>query len=367
MEVHSAVVEKGEHAIIHGDRGVGKTSLANILDQRYIGAKVVKFTCNKESSLANIWYNIFRRIEINVPSAKKSAGFNSCTDEKTEKVPFSSFIDKEKLDLDEININLENISTSNENILIIIDEFDQIESVETRRSFANTIKFLSDNAVNITILLVGIGYSISDLLVEHQSIERCLRQVKLERMTDKELGKIIDHAEENLNMKVEKNVKSNIIAYSNGFPHFTHLIGKFVFLAAITNKQSDVTMNHFAIGIKQAINYVNESIKNSYQKAITSQKVNAIYKDVLYACALCKTDEQNTFRASDLHSVFKSKLKQNRKQQSYQYHLGRLCSDERGSILESIQDYGSRKRYRFSNPLVKAYIRIQFHISQQKI
>lgn len=42
MEVHSAVLERGEHIILHGDRGVGKTSLANIIDQRYTGAIITQ-------------------------------------------------------------------------------------------------------------------------------------------------------------------------------------------------------------------------------------------------------------------------------------------------------------------------------------
>jgi len=40
-KVHEAVIEKGQHIAIFGERGVGKTSLANIIENRYIEVRSV--------------------------------------------------------------------------------------------------------------------------------------------------------------------------------------------------------------------------------------------------------------------------------------------------------------------------------------
>lgn len=42
--------------------------------------------------------------------------------------------------------------------------------------------------------------------------------------------------------------------------------------------------------------------------------------------------------------------------QAYQYHLGKLCSKERGEILEKIEISTKQARYKSSNPLFKGFL-----------
>src|ERR1700689_457674 len=58
-----AMYQAGAHAILFGERGVGKTSLSNIINQRVVGphkfTKVLDVSCNQESTFAKIWSNVF--------------------------------------------------------------------------------------------------------------------------------------------------------------------------------------------------------------------------------------------------------------------------------------------------------------------
>src|SRR5258705_7279761 len=78
QQIVTAVGQKGQHAIIFGERGVGKTSLANIL-HHFIGkfgpgkGTVVKVNCDGNSKSSSIWKTVFR--ELVLTKEKPAAGF----------------------------------------------------------------------------------------------------------------------------------------------------------------------------------------------------------------------------------------------------------------------------------------------------
>ena len=57
----SFIPQKGYHLIIYGDRGVGKTSFANIIKEICEGAggNVAKVSCNSNDTFYSIWRNVF--------------------------------------------------------------------------------------------------------------------------------------------------------------------------------------------------------------------------------------------------------------------------------------------------------------------
>jgi Cdc6-like AAA superfamily ATPase len=67
QKVSSAVNTRGRHTIMYGDRGVGKTSLANILQevlQDISDAKVVKINCNENDDYRSVWRRAFTKIPV---------------------------------------------------------------------------------------------------------------------------------------------------------------------------------------------------------------------------------------------------------------------------------------------------------------
>src|SRR6266571_3590570 len=67
----STIFQKGEHAILFGERGVGKTSLANIIfdllvvmgNYNYHRAKV---NCSEETTFEALWRTIFKQLTLKV-------------------------------------------------------------------------------------------------------------------------------------------------------------------------------------------------------------------------------------------------------------------------------------------------------------
>ena len=50
-------------------------------------------------------------------------------------------------------------------------------------------------------------------------------------------------------------------------------------------------------------------------------------------------------------------LKKETRVNSFVFHLGKFCAEERGGILIPLGEQ-NRRRYKFKNPLMKAYIKL---------
>ncbi len=59
----NAMYREGRHAVLYGERGVGKTSLANIVKNRIMEPakfiKVIKISCDPKDDFAGIWSKVF--------------------------------------------------------------------------------------------------------------------------------------------------------------------------------------------------------------------------------------------------------------------------------------------------------------------
>ena len=66
-------------------------------------------------------------------------------------------------------------------LVVVLDEFDRLESAFVRQEVADTIKYLSDRNVPCTVVLVGVSDDVDGLIADHRSIERCLAQVNMPR------------------------------------------------------------------------------------------------------------------------------------------------------------------------------------------
>lgn len=130
------------------------------------------------------------------------------------------------------------------NLLFLFDEFDSVSVREVQVAFADTIKALSDNAPHVTIGIVGIAENVDHLIGKHASLERCVKQVEMPRMSKSELAEIIRKGVGLLEMTVGLEVTTQIVNFSSGFPHFTHLLAKFAAKRAILENMAVIGQEH---------------------------------------------------------------------------------------------------------------------------
>ena len=348
--VCNAINETGQHAILFGERGVGKTSLGNIMATQLTNIYPVKVTCSRKDDFKSLWQSAFQKVSL----SRTTKGIGFTAEQKTQ---YSTLADRlnqfEELLPAHVEMILQPILGNR--FLFVFDEFDNIVKNTVRSQFADLIKSLSDNCENITIVIIGISENVPNLIGNHPSLERCMKQIKMPRMNSEELGAIIDFGINALELKMSTEVKKKIIEFSTGFPHYTHLLCKYGCKAAIDEDSQAYSSNHLKTAINLAIENVQEHIKETYRKATFSSAQESQWEQVLFASAISKADEYNCFTTKEIITNFSRLSGKPIKKVNITYNLGKLCQKDRGEILEKIEVDGSVK-YRFTNPLSKPYI-----------
>ena len=351
--IMEAVSQRGFHAVLYGDRGVGKTSLANVLSAflQDIGATVLfaRANCDATDSFSSLWKKVLR--EITVREFQDGIGFTAKAHETNRRL-----IDDlpENLSPDDVRRVLASVGQS-ATLLIAIDEFDRLTDRSVPQLVADTIKSLSDAAAPATVILIGVADSVDQLIEGHRSIERSLVQVPMPRMSVEETEQIVTKGTERLGMTVTRQAHSEINELSQGLPYVTHMLALYSSRAALDSKSIEITTSFVQDGIKKSIEQWQESIKTSYYDATRSHQPDHLYKEVLLSCALAAVDDKSFFTAAAVRSPLQIVARPNLDIPNFARHLKEFSEERRGNIL--VREGETRRlRYRFVSPLMRPYI-----------
>ncbi len=353
-----AILEKGQHAILYGERGVGKTSLANILNDRINGITVSKVTCKASEDFLSLWRKALESVSLGY----QTEGVGYKPQQGSAEVQLNLLIPNTEtltpLDVERV------LATVSARLLFIFDEFDRIENPDLIKQFSDLIKGLSDNHSDVTLLLVGVANDVDDLIGSHPSIERCLKQIKMPRMSRQELSGILEKGAQEVGFKFNPDVIDAIVEFSDGFPHYTHLLGKYAAKQALMADHYAVDNSHFNKAMGAALDDVSESTRKTYQTATITSKQSKFFEEVLWAAGVCTRDEFDNFTANDVSLKFAELTAQEKSREGVTYYLTSLCKPERGEILEKV-GHSKNIKYRFKNPMTKAYVKLRLMTRSQ--
>lgn len=348
-DVLNAVNQKGQHVILFGERGVGKTSLARVLSGglRVNGKPIItaSINCDGTMTFSSLWHKILR--EIVVYSTKKGIGFTAET--STSAMSLSQQL-PEVVTPDDVRHLFGRIGKA----VIVIDELDRLTDRSATSLLADTIKTLSDHAVDATLLLVGVADSVETLIAEHQSVERALVQVRMPRMSPPELHQIVDTGLAAAGMTIDADAKNKIAALSQGLPHYTHLLALYASQRSVQTNREKVTVEDVRSAIDAALARAQQSIISAYHKATNSPREN-LYPQVLLSCALAAPDNLGYFAAVDVRGPFCGITKRAYEIPAFSQHLNAFCEEARGPVLQRTGT-SRRYRFRFENPLMQPFV-----------
>jgi len=361
-------LQPGQHAIIWGTRGVGKTSLAKVMGTvlgRTDSTTSTFYTCNKNDTFDSIWRSILEDISLNFDMLPP--GFNSQIVEGNVSSldligRFLTNPDGTVRSLTPDDVRRALMQSSGETSrLIIIDEFDRVESEETRQLIADTVKTLSDQGVNATLFLVGVADSVDQLIEQHPSIQRCLAQVHMPPMSIDELAEIIERGMKIAELNFEEEFRGDVVRLAHGLPNYVHMLGMSAARATVEDNRDTVLRTDLKAAIVKSVELVDESITSAYHKATDSNR-DTLYRAVLLACALARRDQRDTFSAMDVRDQLVTVTGKYRDIPAFAQHLKDFSgTGDRGGILDRT---GSQRnfRYRFRDPLLPPYVLMHGHI-----
>lgn len=358
--IADAVHQIGLHAVIYGERGVGKTSLSNVVGPTIWALDgtnepsnfrlVIKAVTASGDTFAAIWEKLFKEIlwQDNRPT------IGMMPQQRPAKTLYEAFSLQGNLTVDGVRRTLSSLPKS----VFIVDEFDRA-AASTSQEFTDLIKSLSDFGTDTTIVLVGVSETVDKLIADHASIGRALMQVLLPRMKSTELRAILTNAEKSLGVTFSDEAADLIVKMSQGLPHYTHLIGLNAVRTAATERYNDqVERVDVFSALKLSVKHAEQSTASKYTKATHSAQTDALYRQVLLACAITATkahDALGYFNPAAVSAPLATILKRNVAVATYTNHLSEFIQVKRAQVLER-EGQARGYRYRFHDPLLVPFV-----------
>ena len=348
----SAVGQVGRHAVIYGERGVGKTSLARFIHEIWTAVAkdadrlvAPRYNCQTGDTFQSVWANIAETIQEQYERREWEPPASGAFEESFERLRAGEatphFI-RRFFDM------------ADKTFIVIIDEFDVIEDAETVQQFADTIKTLADNLVDATLIIVGVADTIDKLIEGHASIDRSLAQVFLPRMTTDEIRDIVETGVREVGMTIDQEATIFIARLAQGLPYYAHLLGLHSGLSALQDDRLKVVRDDVRGALQVAIRGTEESIRMAYDKATSSRRADSLFEDVLLASALAPTNEMGFFFPRQVVEPLKAVTSRTIRIPAFVQHLTKFTSGERGPVLQ-VRGGKYKRQYRFADPLLKVY------------
>lgn len=369
QELVARIIEQintpGQHALLYGDRGVGKSSLANVaaevLLKDLIKGKLYAKRCDSQDTFESILAQPLRDVGIDLAvsgsSRKQSEGgsaglsmpaiakgsLSATRETVTEFYPVGGRLSPSSAA--EALKNLEG--------LLVVDEADALRTAGDKRRLAEFIKLMSDAGAPLKVLVVGIAQTAEDLTDAHPSIQRCLRETKLQRMSDGELRQIIEGGAKKLKLTFVEPVIVAIIRMSSGYPHFTHLLALKCAEDAVAERRQVIGEENLAVAVRRAVEDAEETLRRTYENAARSSGTE-MYRSILCAAAYIDKGE---FTAADLRGAVSTRVGRPVKQTELNNYLQRLVSSDGTTIIRRV----AKGVYRFNDPRIPSFIKIANH------
>jgi hypothetical protein len=232
--------------------------------------------------------------------------------------------------------------------VIVIDEYQQFKDDVGAGYLSETIKGISDAGINATIIVVGVGDSVTELVRGHKSITRCSEEVHMPRMNGEEMQKLLQVRVDQLGMKLDGDAKWKIIRLAKGLPSFAHALGRSAVYSSIARRSMTITEGDVDKGITTTIHGSKQTLKTVYEEATNSNQARARFKHLITACALTKPDASGWFTPKDVELPFSRIMGVARRVDHFNSNLKEFATGKRGDILQMKGEERSH-RFRFTD------------------
>jgi Cdc6-like AAA superfamily ATPase len=353
FSVVEAMQSVGQHAVIYGERGVGKTSLARIAGAigDSLGQIAVRVNCDSGDDFDQLWRKVVdelsivgaeldepRRSELAGPIAECIAGLGASPG----------------LNPSQVRVALRRITRITP-VVVFFDEFNEVSDSEAISALANTIKALSDHIERVTLCPVGVAEDLDALLEGHLSAIRAIVQVKMPRMSRAELGEIVNRGLAKLGMEIESSALDMIEVIPRGLPQYGHLLASEGARQAILAGRKEIVRDDVMRGLQVGLAKLDRSLSKAYERATYSPK-RTRFKEVLLACAIARLGDMGDFSPADIRAPYSKIIGQAVDIDRFNPQLTSLATNR--EIL--IRDGEERRwRYRFKDPLMEPYVLLE--------
>jgi len=360
-DLRNILMRPGQHAIVTGDRGVGKTSLVkHVLREGKF--KAIWRTCDPDSSFSDVFSSVLTECGYNLGDLEESNetvtegelkgtlavvnGAIKRTSKRSEKQSHKS------PELKPWTV-FEYFRDLSEKKILVLDEYDAYRRTRHASKFhentAYIMKQLADHndECDTRLIIVGVASSSTNLLGKHESIQRSAREIYLRPLSPDHILDFLSLAESDLGIRFESRVKDRLAHGSLGYPYFVHLVGLESIEAMLVRDKTakEVSWLDFKTGVSRAVDQAFRAELNKYTNVaeFSSPAEDAVIE------GLASYSEVSPRRAALRHYVCS---RSNIKEEEFEAALIKLTQEKRFLYLSRRTD-----EVGFIDPLMRAFIR----------
>lgn len=293
----SAIEEERAHVVLYGDRGRGKTSLANAVEQIAVQAGYLpsKLTCSAEMGFEEMFRTLLRRIPAGYHRGDAGQPYVHGRTAGTfdERLPPGPFTVSQLAEvLDEI---------AGTHVMMVLDEYDRLASEDVKNKLAELIKNMTDKGSPVTLFIIGVAENVDQLLGKHPSIQRALVAVHLPPMSDREIERIILSGSEVAGITFTPESRRIIVNLSKGLPYYAQLLSLHAARGAVARGSREVQRSDMAEAVKRCAEEAERALIEAYHRVIGEGQGRTA--DVLFLAAQAQSDAFGSFLPEDLLAV----------------------------------------------------------------
>ncbi|UFS89525.1 ATP-binding protein [Bradyrhizobium daqingense] len=370
-DIRRTLHSPGMHVFIHGERGIGKTSIALTAAKAYLKADPPWVGCDEKSTFEGIVGDIcgalVEKTYLQKPrELSGTAGINVGLFKVEGKlgVP-GQYIIPEKLTSVNHAANLVKEAAAArdpDEPIIVVDEIDRIENPEVKAKLAELIKAMHDMRVPLKMVMCGIGKTLDEIIGSHLSASRAITPFELAPISYDARWAIVTKAAAKLGFDVDRDFLIRISQISDGFPYYVHLIAENLFWEIFDHqhKSTAASSDDFHKAISRAIERAESPLREAYNYAIQKTTNSEDYEEALWAVAESTHLERqikDIYERSYLPIIMECRQAKGRKAldvERFRTRLYRLCDQAHGGIIV-------RKRnswYAFKENVLRGYVRL---------
>lgn len=233
----NAVVEQGKHALVFGGRGSGKTSLSRVFGELADEARFLVLYHSVSGDLD------FR--ELMAPFVHELVSVASAQGRRSIAAPEDGANARILADWMAIHFD--------QDIVLLLDEFDRIRNPRTKEELASLMKLLSDMRLPIRLFIIGIAGDIEELVVGHPSLRRHMEAIQLGAISRADLDHLLDHCCAVAGMTIDRAAREVLVRAAMGSAYHLRLFGMHAALRAEEHQNLHITEAEVGTGLTKAL------------------------------------------------------------------------------------------------------------------
>jgi peptidoglycan hydrolase-like protein with peptidoglycan-binding domain len=319
-----AIEEEHAHIVIYGSGGVGKTSLGNIIAESAndSGYHVARCTCDSETTFEQLFGGFLRGLPVDLMD--RSIQGNGLHFQSSEQA-----LPAGKLGPRDLANTFGHLI---ERVILIIDEFDRVRDENFKRKMSEAIKVISDSTDLLTVVIMGIGQSLDELLGHHLSVQRQITAIRLPLMEDAEVQMLLCKGEIRAGINFDDVVRDSIVTLSKGTPYYVHLLALLAGRHGLARNSKTIVWEDLRAAILEVLSETDPNVVRAYEDA-TRAETNLFMTDSLFAAAVAPMDRYGKFDAEGALKALDGYTGQSHQILNISRGLTHLSKNEKSRIL----------------------------------